>query len=119
MVARAIMSSRLQILQREEENHHVGPDPLPPVADPAPKDDCPNARRKICSICTRTGDAVGRASGSTDKLVAVLRTGGEGVMFVARNMWYVCRAARMNRHARGMTGRPRRRVRFCAWKAWV
>ena len=47
---------------------------------------------------------------STESEIAVDGMGSG--TFVARNMWYVCREARMKRHERGMTGRPSRRVRF-------
>ena len=44
---------------------------------------------------------------------------GSGIgRWVARNMWYVWTEARMKRQESGMTGRPRRRVRFGSEKAW-
>ena len=53
---------------------------------------------------------------STVRDVAVLGTIGGG-RCVERNIWYVCTLARMKRQERGITGRPRRRVRFWSAKA--
>lgn len=37
----------------------------------------------------------------------------------ARNIWYVCTETRKKRHESGMTGSPRRRVRFWSPNALV
>lgn len=38
---------------------------------------------------------------------------------MARNMWYVWKAERMKRQDKGMTGRPRRLIRFWFTNAWL
>ena len=68
----------------------------------------PRARRKRESKVWR--DGVGLDEADTAREVAGEWIGGG--IFVARNMWYVWTEARMKRQERGMTGRPRRRVRF-------
>lgn len=81
-------------------------------AAPTPNVDRPRARRTIWSMCWSAAVVAGLevVAESTEREVA-LEERGSG-MLVARNMWYVWTEARMKREASGITGRPRRRVRF-------
>lgn len=74
-----------------------------------PKADRPKARRMMLSKCSSAAVVAGE-----EDSIEIDVLGGEigGEMWVARNMWYVWTEERMKRHERGMTGRPRRLIRF-------
>lgn len=79
---------------------------------PVPKLERPRARRNIWSMCARAAVVAGEDVGGSFGLSEVEVLGNGAGMCVAMNMWYVWTAARTNRQLRGMTGKPRRRVRF-------
>lgn len=82
-----------------------------------PKADRPRARRMMLSKCSRAAVVAGE---DDSREIEVVEGGIGGETCVARNMWYVWTEDRMKRQERGITGRPRRLMRFwltnaCFW----
>ena len=87
------------------------------LGEAVPKVERPRARRKIWSMWARAAVVAGEDVGGSFEVREVDVLGKGAGMCVAMNMWYVWTAARTKRQLRGMTGRPRRRVRFWSMKA--
>ena len=78
----------------------------------------PKARRIRSSKWASAAVVIGVAPAGDSSAKAVVLGMGGGI-WVARNMLYVCTEERMNKQERGMTGRPRRLMRFWLTKALV
>ena len=92
------------------------------LPDPAPKVDHPNVCLMTRSICAKAAIVAAEGLSTVDCVDRVISCDESGYCIacvcVAMNIRYICKEARMNKHASGSTGRPSLLVRFWSTKAF-